>query len=118
MACEDAYETQHDWTRARHDRLIHDTDCCVECGTGPGSPALGRLLLRALIPMGPVDAARLWHSEQWLAYELSCSVDVVHRVPTPARYRSGCHNHQDGLITLCRRCQDRTHSYIDLRHAS
>jgi hypothetical protein len=115
--CADDYEAHHDWARARSTRLIHDRDCCVECGTGPESAALGRLVLRALIPMSPMDAARLWRSEAWLAFELSCSVDVVHHLPTPQRYRSGCHNHLDGLITLCRRCQDRRHSTIDLRRA-
>ena len=115
FACQDAHDAQHDWGQARLAALTRDDDACVECGTGPATVAASRLLLRALIPMGPVAAARLWHSEGWLAFELAGSVDVVHRHPPREGYRSGCHHHLDGLVTLCRGCEQKARTSIDLR---
>ena len=51
------------------------------------------------------------------AAQLACSVDVVHRMPPAQSYRTGCHHHLDGLVTLCRRCQDRARMTVDLRTA-
>lgn len=107
VACEDAWFTNHDWERARAAALVRDGDRCTDCGVGPGQPALGRIVLRALIPMGPVDAARLWVQVDWMAFELACSVEAEHRQWTPQGYRSGCHHHLDGLVTRCRSCVDR-----------
>ena len=82
---------------------------------GTASPApRGAIMIRALIPMDPMTSAQLWRSEEWLSVQLACSVDVVHRMPPAQGYRSGCHHHLDGLVTLCRRCQDRARMTIDL----
>ena len=68
--------------------------------------------------MDPVTAARLWHSNEWWAYQLACSVDVVHRSSWPPEgYLTGCHHHLDLLETRCRRCaQERV--LVDLTHRS
>ena len=76
------------------------------CGTGPDTVAIARLLIRALIPLGPVDAARLWHSSDWWAFELACSVEVVRMSGAAGDYRLGCHQHMDALETRCRQHQD------------
>ena len=68
--CEDAYRNNHDWASARQAVLTRDRDRCAMCGTGPDTVAIARLLIRALIPLGPVEAARLWHSSDWWAFEL------------------------------------------------
>jgi len=117
LACEDLYRAEHDWGAAHTAALIRDNERCTDCGHGPVSAAEARLLIRAFIPMTHEQAAELWRSQEWLALQLAFSVDVVHRMPPVQSYRSGCHNHQRGLVTLCRRCQDRTRSSIDLRTA-
>ena len=66
---------------------------------------MAKLLIRALIPMGPVDAARLWRAPQWESLRQSCSLEVNHRVPRRGGgYHAGCHHHLEGLETLCHRC--------------
>jgi hypothetical protein len=103
--CEDAYRANHEWEPARTAVLTRDRDRCAVCGTGPDTVAVARLLIRALIPLGPVEAARLWHSPEWWAFELGCSVEVVRTSMPTGDYRSGCHHHMDGLETRCRRHQ-------------
>ena len=75
------------------------------CGVGPDTVAIARLLIRALIPLGPVEAAELWHSPEWWAFELACSVEVVRTSGVAGDYRLGCHHHMDGLETRCREHQ-------------
>jgi hypothetical protein len=104
--CEDAYRNNHDWASARQAVLTRDRDRCVMCGTGPDTVAIARLLIRALIPLGPVEAARLWHSSDWWAFELACSVEVVRVSGGSGDYRLGCHQHMDSLETRCRQHQD------------
>jgi hypothetical protein len=67
--------------------------------------AIARLLIRALIPMGPVEAAHLWHSADWWGFELACSVEVVRLSGGSGDYRTGCHQHMEALETRCRRHQ-------------
>lgn len=117
LTCTDRYEAEHEWVHARSAALARDHECCLDCGTGPAAIATARALIRALIPMDPMTSAQLWRSEEWLSVQLACSVDVVHRMPPAQGYRSGCHHHLDGLVTLCRRCQDRARMTIDLRTA-
>ncbi len=103
--CEDAYRANHWWDLAREAALARDGHRCVSCGSGPDQLTLAKLLLRALIPLGPVEAAGLWRSSAWWALELACSVEVNHRSARVGRgYGSGCHHHLDGLETLCHRC--------------
>ena len=103
--CEDTYRANHWWDLARHATLAGDGRRCRRCGNGPDVVTTAKLLLRALIPMGPVDAARLWESDQWWELVLACSVEVNHREPRHGRgYHSGCHHHLNGLETLCHRC--------------
>ena len=115
LVCEDRFQAEHEWGHAYAATLARDHDRCSDCGTGPASAGEARIFIRAMIPLDPMTAAGLWRSEEWLALQLSCSVDVVHRRPPAQSYRSGCHNHLDGLRTLCRRCQDRVRTTIDLR---
>jgi 5-methylcytosine-specific restriction endonuclease McrA len=104
-ACEDEYRTNHWWDLARHAVLSRDDHRCRVCGLGPDTVTVAKLTLRALIPMSPVEAARLWRTEAWWALELACSVEVNHREPRlGGGYASGCHHHLDGLETLCHRC--------------
>ena len=106
--CEDEYRANHWWDLARSHALGRDQHRCVRCGVGPEEVTLAKLLLRALIPMGPVDAARLWRSEGWSALRLRCSVEVNHRWPRLGRgYGSGCHHHLADLETLCHPCHVR-----------
>src|SRR5262245_17362878 len=69
--CADAHRNNHEWAAARQAVLTRDRESCVVCGNGPDTLAVARLLIRALIPMSPVDAARLWHSADWWAFELA-----------------------------------------------
>ncbi len=104
MACEDSYQRNHRWDLARASALARDDERCVECGMGPASLTEGRFLLRALVPMTPTEAARLWQSPAWQRFRLDCRVEVHHVVPRQgAGYGAGCHNHLDGLVTLCHR---------------
>jgi len=103
--CEDAYRTNHEWAWARSAVLTRDRDRCAMCGIGPDTVAIARLLIRALIPLGPVEAAELWHSPEWWAFELACSVEVVRSSGVAGDYRLGCHHHMDGLETRCREHQ-------------
>jgi hypothetical protein len=103
--CEDAYRNTHDWASARQAVLTRDRDRCAICGTGPDTVAIARLFIRAFIPMGPVEAAELWHSSEWWSLELACSVEVVRMNGVHADYRLGCHQHMDGLETRCREHQ-------------
>ena len=115
LACEDLFEAEHEWGHAHRAALARDRDRCSECGTGPATAAEARLFIRAMIPLGPMEAAELWRSQEWMALQLACSVDVHHRMLPPQGYRSGCHNHIDGLVTLCRQWQERARSTVDLR---
>ncbi|MCU1454052.1 MAG: 67, gp67 [Acidimicrobiales bacterium] len=77
----------------------------MRCGLGPQVRTLARLLLRALIPMGPVEAARLWQGPAWRSFVQACELEVNHVEPRLGRgYQAGCHHHLDGLETLCHRC--------------
>ena len=102
VACADEHHRNHWWDLARLSALARDDARCVECGRGPASVSEGKLFLRALIPMGPVDAARLWASRPWQRFSLDCRVEVHHLTPRlGAGYGSGCHHHLEGLVTLC-----------------
>ena len=115
-ACSDAHHANHEWARAHDMVLARDRDRCVDCGTGPESAAELRWLIRAFIPMDPVQAATLWRSEEWLALQLAASVDVVPRSRSSRYgYHSGCHHHLDELVTVCRGCQEARRTTIDLR---
>jgi hypothetical protein len=66
---------------------------------------LAKLLLRALLPIGPMEAAHLWRSSDWQALRQACGLEVHHVVPRRGDgYGAGCHHHLDGLETLCHRC--------------
>lgn len=104
MACEDAYQRNHRWDLARMSALARDDDRCVECGVGPASLSECKFLLGALIPMTTGESARLWDSPEWRRFRLDCRVEVHHLRPRRgAGYGAGCHNHLDGLVTLCHR---------------
>lgn len=103
--CQDEYRADHWWDLARSAVLSRDSHRCLRCGVGPDLVTVAKLVLRALIPIGPVDAARLWRSEAWSAFQLRCSIEVNHREPRMGRgYQSGCHHHRHGLESLCHRC--------------
>ena len=118
--CEDGYRANHWWDLARAAALARDAHRCVICGAGPERATVAKLLLRALIPMGPVEAALLWRSETWSALKRSCSLEVNHRSPRVGRgYQSGCHHHLDGLDSLCHRCHVAvTNAQIETRRVS
>jgi hypothetical protein len=102
--CEDTYRANHWWDQARAAALARDDHRCTTCGVGPDTIQVARLFIRAFIPMGPVEAAELWHSDQWFELVLASSVEVNHIVPRRGNgYGSGCHHHLDGLETLCHR---------------
>jgi hypothetical protein len=66
---------------------------------------LAKLLLRALVAMGPMEAASLWRSGAWRALRQACVLEVHHVVARKGHgYGAGCHHHLDGLETLCHRC--------------
>ncbi len=66
---------------------------------------MAKLLLRALVPMGPIEAARLWRSTEWQALRQACVLEVHHVVAGQGNgYGAGCHHHLRGLETLCHRC--------------
>jgi hypothetical protein len=103
--CEDDYRANHWWDHARRRALVRDGNRCVHCGLGPDVLATAKLVTRALLHLGPVEAARLWATDEWRALALACEVEVNHVVPrVGAGYWSGCHHHLDGLETLCHRC--------------
>lgn len=103
--CEDEYRANHWWDLARSRVLARDQHRCVRCGVGPEQVTAAKLLLRAWIPVGPVDAVRLWRTDEWAALRLRCSVEVNHRIPRRGGgYHSGCHHHLEELETLCHRC--------------
>ncbi len=105
LRCEDGYRRNHWWDHARQAAIVRDGSCCVRCGLGPDTPTVAKLVLRALVPMGPVDAARLWRTPDFRALQAASSLEVNHRVPRRGRgYHAGCHHHLDGLETLCHRC--------------
>ena len=109
--CEDEYRRNHWWDQAREAAVTRDGGCCVRCGLGPGTRTVARLLLRALIPMGPVEAARLWQGQPWRCFAQACELEVNHIEPRVGRgYASGCHHHLEGLETLCHRCHVHTTS--------
>lgn len=102
--CEDDYRRNHWWNLARYGALARDRDRCARCGIGPATASEAKLLLRALIPMSPVQAAELWRSAAWADFFLACSVEVNHIDPRRGRgYRSGCGHHLQNLETLCHR---------------
>jgi hypothetical protein len=104
VGCADAHHRNHWWDLARLTALARDDARCIECGRGPASVSEGKFLLRALISMSAVEAARLWSSGAWQRFALDCQVEVHHVVPRAgAGYGSGCHHHVDGLVTLCHR---------------
>lgn len=103
--CEDDFRRNHWWDQARDAAIVRDGSCCVRCGLGPDTPTVAKLLLRALVPMGPVDAARLWRTPEFAALRDACRLEVNHVVPRRGRgYHAGCHHHLDELETLCHRC--------------
>lgn len=105
LLCEDEYRRNHWWDQAREAALVRDGACCVRCGMGPDSPTLAKLLLRALIPMSTVEAARLWRSPEFRALQAASGLEVNHRVPRRGGgYQAGCHHHLDQLETLCHPC--------------
>lgn len=84
---------------------MRDGDRCVRCALGPETPMLAKLLLRAVIPMGAMQAAALWRSTEWCAFRRACVLEVHHVVARSGRgYGAGCHHHLDGLETLCHGC--------------
>ncbi len=102
--CEDRYRENHWWDRARAAALARDDHRCVRCGVGPDDVQVARWFLRAVVPMGAVEAATLFASPAWAELVLACSVEVNHVEPRRgAGYGSGCHHHLDGLETLCHR---------------
>ncbi|CAN5509475.1 hypothetical protein BH20ACT2_BH20ACT2_07770 [soil metagenome] len=102
--CGDDYRANHCWELARGAALGRDGHACVRCGLGPDTLALARATLRAMVPLGPVDAARLWRSAAWAELLAACSLEVHHRVARAgAGYGAGCHHHLDGLVVLCHR---------------
>lgn len=105
IRCEDEYRRNHWWDHAREAAVVRDGGCCVRCGLGPAAVTEAKLLLRALIPMGPVDAARLWRTPAFRALKEAAVLEVNHVVPRRgAGYHAGCHHHLDVLETLCHRC--------------
>lgn len=84
---------------------MRDGERCVRCGLGPDTLTIAKLLIRALVPMGAVQAARLTRSPAWAALRQACTLEVNHKVPRRgAGYDAGCHHHLSGLETLCHRC--------------
>ncbi|MCU1352007.1 MAG: 67, gp67 [Acidimicrobiales bacterium] len=103
--CEDEYRRNHWWDQAREAALVRDGSRCRHCGLGPAVPTTAKALLRALIPMRAIEAARLWQTPAWRALEQACQLEVNHLVPRLGRgYQAGCHHHLDNLETLCHRC--------------
>jgi hypothetical protein len=104
MACDDEYHRNHRWELARLTALARDDHRCVQCGLGPASVSEGHFLLRALCPMGAVEAAALFDSAEWRRFRIDCQVEVHHLVAREGGgYGAGCHHHLDGLATLCHR---------------
>ncbi len=103
--CEDEYRRNHWWDHAREAAIVRDGACCVRCGLGPDAPTVAKLLLRALVPMTMVEAARLWRSPEFRSLQAASSIEVNHVVPRRGGgYQAGCHHHVAGLETLCHPC--------------
>lgn len=103
--CQDDYRRNHWWDHARAAAIVRDGNRCVRCRRGPETVTLAKLLLRALIPMGPVEAARLWRTPEWAQLSQSWALEVNHVVPRRgAGYHAGCHHHLQALETLCHGC--------------
>ena len=103
--CEDDYRRNHWWDQARQAAVVRDGACCVRCGLGPDAPTVAKLLLRALVPMSTVQAARLWRSPEFRALQAASQIEVNHIVPRRGDgYHAGCHHHLHGLETLCHPC--------------
>jgi len=103
--CLDEFRRNHWWDQAREAALVRDGGCCVRCGRGPEVATVAKLFIRATVPMGVVDAARLWRTQEWQRLHQACQLEVNHIVPRRGGgYHAGCHHHLDGLETLCHRC--------------
>lgn len=103
--CEDRFLRDHCWDHAREAALVRDGGRCVRCQLGPETLTLAKLLLRAWVPMGVVEAAGLWRTAEWRLLVQASQLEVNHVVPRRGGgYAAGCHHHLAGLETLCHRC--------------
>ncbi len=85
--CRDRYAQNHFWAEARNAAIRRDGGKCVRCG----EKAEGQ---REVISR---DGHLLRHAP--------VAAEVNHIDPrNGAGYGNGCHNHQDGLETLCHKC--------------
>jgi 5-methylcytosine-specific restriction endonuclease McrA len=102
-ACTHWWRVNHDWNTARAFAIRRDRRC-VRCG-GDGEPR-EKAQLRPATDDDPRlrrRGRRLGRSK-YAQYQRA-GLEVNHRTPRAGGgYASGCHNHQEHLETLCRKC--------------